>query len=92
MSSLNGYHNAVCRWLGELGISYMEEYLVEPYSLDIFLPELFLGVEVDGPSHNRKHDAIRDEKIMQQYEIPIIRIKVGTPKKYAMEKILGSYK
>ena len=89
MKSLNGYHRTLCSWLSQLGIAYVEEYSVEPYSLDIFIPEINLGVEIDGPSHSPKKDALRDKKILEEYEVKIIRIPVGTKKNYALEMILG---
>ena len=66
----------------------MEEYGVDNYSLDIYLPEMNLGVEVDGPQHNKKKDRARDEKIMDKWGIPVVRIKVGTRKEEALEAIL----
>ena len=91
MEPLNNYHAVVCRWLTEAGISYMEEYPVGRWSLDIYLREANLGIEVDGPQHNRKKDAERDQQIFEEFDISIIRIKVGTTKALCMEKILGQF-
>lgn len=90
MSAVNHYHRTVLSWLSRLGVQYMEEYPVEPhYLLDIYLPELRRGVELDGPYHNKRRDARRDEEISQQ-GIEVVRIKVGTPKQEALEVMLGS--
>lgn len=90
MKSLNGYHRTLCQWLSDLGISYTEEYPVGRWSLDIYIGEMNLGVEVDGKGwHSPKKDAIRDAAILEQFEIPIIRIPVGTLKNKALEAILG---
>lgn len=85
----NGYHRQVCRWLSARGISYMEEYVVGPYSLDIFLPELRRGVELDGPQHSRRADWERDQLIKNWFGINVVRVKVGARKAVAMEVILG---
>lgn len=86
MNPLNRYHNQVTRWLTNAGISWMAEYPVGPWHLDIYLKEMNLGVEIDGPCHGlrRKKDQARDEEINETYGIPILRIKVGTPKEEAM--------
>ncbi len=58
------------------------------WHLDIYMKEMNLGVEVDGPQHNRKKDKIRDAAILEEFGIPIVRIKVGTRKAEALEAIL----
>lgn len=67
----------------------MEEYSVGKRSIDIYLSELNLGVEVDGPQHNRVKDELRDAEIWEHHGIPILRIKVGTRKEEALEAIFG---
>lgn len=86
---VNQYHRQVCQWLRELGIPYVEEFAVEPYSVDIYLPELRRAVEVDGPWHRRGRDLVRDEVIGLE-GIEVVRVKVGTRKAECMEEILGS--
>ena len=88
MKPINIYHRKLVEWISALGILYMEEYEVGNYNLDIYLQELNLGVEVDGPQHNRKKDEIRDKNIMKNWGISIVRIKVGTRKAEALEAIL----
>ena len=89
IKSLNKYHRQVAEWLSELGVQYVEEYPVEKFSIDLYLPELNLGVELDGMYHRPKHDQARDELIRLFSGIPIIRIKVGTPKQKCLETIFG---
>lgn len=86
--SLNHYHRQVCKWLSELGIPYMEEYEAGQYSLDLYLPDLRRGVEIDGPQHSTREDGVRDELIFTVYGIQIVRVKVGTRKQEALEAIL----
>jgi len=91
LNSLNYFHETVCRWLSELGVSYTTEFPVGRWSLDIYIRELNLGVEVDGPQHSHKKDALRDKQILEQFDIPIVRIPVGTKKRKCLEAILGNF-
>lgn len=88
MTVLNHYHAQVCKWLSELGIPYMEEYPVGPYSLDIYVADLNRGVEIDGPYHNKKRDKVRDANILEIEGIEVVRVKVGTGKEQALGIIL----
>ena len=67
----------------------MEEYPVGKRSLDIYLSEMHLGVEVDGPHHNRVKDFARDAEILAESGINIVHIKVGTRKQDALDVVLG---
>ena len=51
------------------------EERVSVYSLDIYLPEIRLGIELDGPYHRKKRDEKRDSFIKRRYNIDIIRFK-----------------
>ena len=62
-------------WCHDLGLTTLLEYNVPPYYLDIYLPELKLGIELDGPMHSRKKDAKRDGFIKRRYDIDIWRYK-----------------
>lgn len=90
MTVINDYHRRVLRWLAAWGVQYQEEYPVGPYSIDVYLPEMRIGLELDGPWHNRKRDAVRDEIISGQ-GIDILRVKVGTPKAQLWEILLSRY-
>lgn len=85
----NNYHRKIARWLSERGVSYMEEYPAGPYTLDLYLGEQKLAVEIDGPGHNGRKDAERDKLILDWFEIRTVRIKVGAKKKLVLEAILG---
>jgi very-short-patch-repair endonuclease len=89
MRSLNGYHKIVTRWLDELGMSYVEEYAVGPWSIDIYIADARLGIEVDGPLHRRAKDWERDKLIHDHFGIRIVRVKVGARKAAALEVIFG---
>jgi very-short-patch-repair endonuclease len=60
----------------EIGLQTILEYPVGDYSLDIFLPELGdRAVEFDGPLHGKRRDAKRDQIILEQSGIKIMRVK-----------------
>lgn len=84
---LNYYHRQVCKWLDAFGIGYIEEYEVGQYSVDIYLPDTKMGVEIDGPQHNKRKDVIRDAAIERATGMQIVRIKVGTRKEKALASI-----
>ncbi len=88
-TSLNYYHRQVCKWLDDFGVGYIEEYEVGQYSVDIYLPDTKIGVEIDGPHHamTRRKDVIRDAEIERNTGMRIIRIKVGTRKDKALAAI-----
>ena len=62
-------------WCQELGLTTYLEYQVGTYSLDIYLPELKLGVELDGITHSRRKDHKRDTYIQNRHNIEVIRFK-----------------
>ena len=67
----------------------MEEYPVGPYSIDIYLPDMNRLVELDGPGHFRKADKVREDKIKElRPELDMVRVKVGTPIREALEVML----
>lgn len=90
---VNSYHATVCRWLQEFGITYQEEYPVGQYSVDIYVPDIRVGVEIDGPQHRqrqqREHDVIRDAAIERTSGMRIVRVPVGTKKAKALHAIFG---
>jgi very-short-patch-repair endonuclease len=63
-------------WIEELGIGTVTEQPFGNYSVDIFIPDLDLGIEVDGPYHLKKRDRDRDEYINQVHGIDIWRISI----------------
>lgn len=85
---MNRYHELVTIWLTQMGVTWVEEYPVGPYSIDIYLKDFNRGVEIDGPWHSKPKDLARDAKILEEYGIEIVRIKVATSKGPALEAIL----
>ena len=87
MKPLNYYHRKVCKWLDEYGIPYQEEYPVGVYSVDIYIPDIKLVVEIDGPQHDKRKDVKRDAEIERATGMRIVRIPVGVKKGKALAKI-----
>jgi len=63
----------VASWLKEAGFGTTLEEDFPPYVVDVYIPDLHLGIELDGPHHFRKRDAIRDENLLSEYSLEIWR-------------------
>ena len=63
----------VAAWVKEAGFGTTLEEDFPPYVVDVYIPDLHLGIELDGPHHFRKRDAIRDEKLLSEYSLEIWR-------------------
>lgn len=67
-------------FLKDHNIEYIEEYKVTSqtshYFIDFYIPNLVIGIEVDGTHHEkqREYDEKRDAYILQHHGIRIIRI------------------
>lgn len=70
-------HRAVERVLDDMRISYISEHPVDVYSLDVYLPEWNLAIEIDGPYHLKRHDNRRDKELRDNYGIETLRLKVA---------------
>ena len=67
--------------MNELGFQTVLEYEVGNYSIDIYIPELNLAVEVDGFGHYKKRDVKRDAKVLEISGMKTLRIKPKDLKK-----------
>ena len=65
----------VAAWIREAGFGTSLEEDFPPYVVDVYIPDLHLGIELDGPPHFRKQDAIRDERLLSEYEPELWRLK-----------------
>ena len=70
------HQRLINRWIKEIGIGTQLEYEVGKYSIDIYVPDLLLGIELDGPWHLRKRDKKRDEYILEDHGIEVWRIPI----------------
>jgi very-short-patch-repair endonuclease len=77
--------------INELGFATELETPFGNYSADIYIPELNIIVELDGPSHvSKKKDESRDAKIKEEYGVDVLRIKYPFNKKKVKE-IIDAY-
>jgi hypothetical protein len=68
-------HRRIERVLDNMGIGYISEHPdFHPYSLDLYIGEWHLCIEVDGPGHSPKIDARRDAVLLERYHIPTLRL------------------
>ena len=67
-------HRRVERILDKMQIGYESEYSFYPYSVDIYIGEFHVGIEVDGPQHSAAKDRIRDDILRERYYLPILRL------------------
>lgn len=77
--SLSKQHRRVLKRLDELQISYIAEYPLGQYSLDIYLPEWHAAIEVDGPFHSPRRDALRDQRLFERFGVKTYRIDTRKP-------------
>lgn len=73
-SQRSGPHRRVEQILDTMGISYISEHPFPPYTVDIYLPEWRLGIEIDGPLHSKAKDKVRDNYLDAWYQVPILRL------------------
>lgn len=71
----SGPHKKLERFLEEFGFKYESEYYFSPYTVDIYLPDWHIGIEVDGPYHSKEKDAKRDNHLLKNYGLHILRVK-----------------
>ena len=72
---LSTAHKKVIKLLEKWGIELMEEVDFPPYRADIYIPDVHVVVEVDGPHHSKKSNEKRDTNRLEQYLLPTFRIK-----------------
>lgn len=73
--------------LSEFGIRYHQQYIIEVYTVDFFVPELNnLVIEADGKwGHLRKHDRERDNDLLESGVSQVIHIKEQTKERIKQE-------
>lgn len=66
------------RQISSLGIQYRSEVPFPPYQVDIYIPDCHVAIELDGPSHLKKHDEKRDQELRENYGLETIRFTTRT--------------
>lgn len=90
-SSRSGPHKRIEKILDGMDINYSSEERFAPYTLDLYLPEWHLAIEVDGPAHSAKKDEVRDQWFLEFHGIPTLRLdaKVWHTHLYIQAKIIA---
>lgn len=65
----------VAAWIRELGLSHSFEAEFDSYWVDVYVPELNLAIELDGPYHFSSSDARRDEILGGKFGLEVWRFK-----------------
>lgn len=82
-------HRKFLDMLEEAGFACSNEHSIPPYySLDIYLKDYHVAVEIDGPHHSRPRDAKRDRIMLEVWGIPTFRVSI---KSLTAEKVLEVY-
>ena len=79
----------MAEWVKEAGFGSILEQDFEPYVVDIYIPDLLLGLEIDGPFHLKKRDANRDSYIKDNYKIEIWRFSLKEVKTSLKEEFIN---
>ena len=81
VKQLTDIHRKVSKRIERLGISVGDEVPFPPYTVDIYLDEYHVAVEVDGPHHREKKDRARDASLWDRYRLYVLHIPTGEAKK-----------
>ena len=77
-TALTKPHLEVHSLLVDLGFLVADEFKVGRYTLDMYIKEVHLGFEFDGPLHEmpkqQRHDKLRDYWLLHEAGIPIFRV------------------
>jgi very-short-patch-repair endonuclease len=69
-----GIHLELIRLLESMGFEVEEERPFPPYSVDCYVEALHAAFEADGPQHSGQKDRARDDLLMAQYALPVVRL------------------
>ncbi len=62
----------------DCGLDVDDEVEFPPYTVDIYVPELHVAIEYDGPKHDQRAQKLRDQKrdreLWETYALPVLRI------------------
>ena len=79
----------VLNWVRDTGIGANPQEDFPPYVVDVYVPDLNLAIEIDGPLHLSKRDKKRDEILASQgietRRIPLKVIKVSYKEEFLKE-------
>ena len=64
----------VLEWVRTTGLGANAQEDFPPYVVDIYIPDMKLGIEVDGPLHFSRKDKKRDQELQDKYGVDIWRL------------------
>lgn len=77
-TELTAPHRVLHDIVREAGFEAEDEVGVGPYRVDIYIRELHVAVECDGPTHGgrraHEYDALRDAWLANQAGLPVLRV------------------
>ena len=71
----SGPHKRVEQILSKIGLGYESEYSFSPFTIDIYLSEWHIGIEIDGPYHSLTKDKKRDKDLLEKYGLYLLHLK-----------------
>lgn len=74
---LSDAHQVLIKRLERMGLELMVEQPFPPYCVDVYIPGHHVGIEIDGPHHQRKRDETRDEYLLRDYFLPIFHVRAS---------------
>ncbi len=79
----------VLDWVRDTGIGANSQEDFPPYVVDVYIPDLDLAIEIDGPFHLSKRDKKRDNILLAQgidtWRIPLKKVKVSYKEEFLKE-------
>ena len=64
----------VLEWVRSTGLGANPQEDFPPYVVDVYIPDMKLAIEIDGPLHLRKKDKKRDQVLMDEYGVDVWRL------------------
>jgi very-short-patch-repair endonuclease len=73
--SMTGIHRRLLAAVNACGFHTEVEEPFGPYAVDIYVPEIKMAFEADGPMHSKRRDAQRDAVLLAEYGVRVERFK-----------------
>ena len=64
----------VLEWVRSTGLDANPQEDFPPYVVDVYIPDMKLGIEIDGPLHLSRKDKKRDQELKNNYGVDIWRL------------------
>ena len=64
----------VLEWVRSIGLGANSQEDFPPYVVDVYIPDMRLAIEIDGPLHFSKRDKKRDQVLMDEHGVDVWRL------------------